>query len=192
MRLYQQRPSYMKGWRSLTHRSDMAICSSIAEPVFVFQFPEMDVLLKQAPTRKGQAVSHTRKVQEFQNCRSPDHPCIPYQNSSEKPMGLFVGPRVTYDACDSLNKGLSQTALAPWSLSQFIQPKGLLLYFKPLQNYLYLTGNPRSTFSLAIWAELKAKTCPQLCQSFGVLCLIQLVACLQFGLTRSTSWIESH
>ena len=35
----------------LTHRSDMAICSSIAEPVFVFQFPEIDVLLQQGPAK---------------------------------------------------------------------------------------------------------------------------------------------
>jgi hypothetical protein len=39
----------------------MAICSSIAEPVFVFQFPEMDVLLQQVPTKREQVVSHTNK-----------------------------------------------------------------------------------------------------------------------------------
>lgn len=52
---------------SLTHLSDMAICSSIAEPVFVFQFPEIDVLLQQGPTKIGQAVSHTsnRKAWNF-------------------------------------------------------------------------------------------------------------------------------
>lgn len=48
--------------------------------------------------------------------------------------------------------------------------KGALALFQtPIKNYLYFTGNLRSTFSLAIWAELKAKTCPQLCQSLGVL-----------------------
>lgn len=29
----------------MAHLSDMATCSSIADPVFVFQFPEIDVLL---------------------------------------------------------------------------------------------------------------------------------------------------
>ena len=53
---------------------------------------EMDVLLKQAPTRKGQAVSHTRKVQEFQNCRSPDHPCIPVIFNCQSESMLGSGP----------------------------------------------------------------------------------------------------
>lgn len=74
----------------------MAICSSIAEPVFVFQFPEIDVLLKQSPTRKGQSVSHTSKESaELQNCRSLVHCYIAYQNSLEQLKGLSVGPRVT-------------------------------------------------------------------------------------------------
>lgn len=122
-----------------------------------------------SPPGKDRLWATPGKCSSSKTARSLDHPCIPYQNSPEKSQGLSVGPRITSDAYDSLNKGLSQTALVPWNLSQFIQPKEFLFYFKPLQNYLYFTGNLRSTFSLAIWAELKAKTCPQLCQSLGVL-----------------------
>lgn len=46
--------------RDSTYLSDMAICSSMAEPVFVFQFPDMEVLLQGGKHYKdSQVVSHS-------------------------------------------------------------------------------------------------------------------------------------